>query len=103
MYLYESHIGGIYLSPYELEPETLFCEVCNKSDRFLGYHPEMNIKIAWEFIKNKYKINASMISRLQYIYPELCRRFDVPIDFKTNKNGECFLSKNEILNRLNNF
>ena len=37
MYLYESHMGGIYASNYEIDYEDLYCEQCGDSDNYIGY------------------------------------------------------------------
>ena len=36
-YLYESHMGGLYLSEYQLDWDDLYCETCGDSDIELGY------------------------------------------------------------------
>lgn len=38
-YLYESHLGGIYLLDEYEEPE--YCEICGDSDRYLGEVEDM--------------------------------------------------------------
>lgn len=35
MYLYESHLGSLYLTDYEKSFEDLHCEQCGDSDRFI--------------------------------------------------------------------
>ena len=36
MYLYESHMGGLYLSEKVLSYDDLYCETCGDSDWLLG-------------------------------------------------------------------
>ena len=36
LYLYESHLGGLYWSENEYAHEDLYCEECGDSDSFLG-------------------------------------------------------------------
>lgn len=36
MILYESHLGGLYLSDEPIDPEYLYCEQCGDSDFELG-------------------------------------------------------------------
>lgn len=36
IYIYESHLGGIYTTDYELDYETLYCEQCGDSDQLIG-------------------------------------------------------------------
>lgn len=37
MYIYESHMGGLYVSDIDLEYDDLYCEVCNDCDLYIGY------------------------------------------------------------------
>lgn len=37
LYLYESHMGGIYFSDGQIYYESLYCEICGDSDYLLGY------------------------------------------------------------------
>lgn len=36
IWIYESHMGGIYTSDEPLEWEDLYCETCNDSDTLIG-------------------------------------------------------------------
>lgn len=36
LYLYDSHMGGLYLEDEELDYDDLYCEACNDSDEYLG-------------------------------------------------------------------
>lgn len=36
MYLYENHLGGLYLSEYKYDIEDLYCETCRDSDSLIG-------------------------------------------------------------------
>lgn len=36
MYLYEGHLGSLYLTDYEKNFDDLYCEQCGDSDRFIG-------------------------------------------------------------------
>lgn len=37
MYLYESHMGGLYWSDYALDYDSLYCEECGDSDWEIGW------------------------------------------------------------------
>lgn len=37
MYIYESHMGGLYVSDEELPWEGLYCETCGDTDWLIGY------------------------------------------------------------------
>lgn len=36
MYIYESHMGGLYSSEYSIPFDRLYCDTCGDSDRELG-------------------------------------------------------------------
>ena len=36
MYIYDGHLGDLYISPVELDWEDLFCETCGDSDTFIA-------------------------------------------------------------------
>jgi hypothetical protein len=36
MYLYESHMGGLYSTQEEQDYNDLYCEQCGDSDNFIG-------------------------------------------------------------------
>ena len=36
MYIYGSHLGGVYVCEEEMDPDTLFCDQCGDWDEFLG-------------------------------------------------------------------
>ena len=35
--VYENHLGGIYFSEYEIDPEFLYCDQCGDWDSHLGH------------------------------------------------------------------
>ena len=37
MYIYEGHMGGLYISDEVLEYEQLYCETCGDIDTLIGY------------------------------------------------------------------
>lgn len=37
LYIYESHLGWLYTSPYPFDDDILYCEECGDWDRELGY------------------------------------------------------------------
>lgn len=49
MYIYESHLGGLYTSDYVLDYEDLYCEVCGDSDTYIGYADTR--EEAWELLE----------------------------------------------------
>lgn len=36
MYIYQSHLGGIYTSEYQYDYDDLYCETCGDSDNEIG-------------------------------------------------------------------
>ena len=57
MYIYKSHMGGLFAPDYELEYEEYYCEQCGDSDDLIGY--AYNRKEAWGLLKGITDINGS--------------------------------------------
>ena len=57
MYIYESHLGGLYTSDTLLDYEDLYCEQCGDSDWLIGYATTK--AKAWELLKDETDINGS--------------------------------------------
>lgn len=57
MYIYESHIGSLYVSEEDLDYEDLYCEQCGDSDWLVGYAETR--EEAWELLKDDTNINDS--------------------------------------------
>jgi len=57
MYIYESHMGGLYTSDYPLNYEQTYCETCGDSDWLIGYAETR--EEAWEILKDYTNINGS--------------------------------------------
>ena len=57
MYIYESHMGGLYTSEEPLDYEDLYCEECGDSDSLLGYAETR--EGAWNLFKDDTDINGS--------------------------------------------
>lgn len=49
MYIYESHMGGLYATYEEMTPEQLYCDGCGDSDTFIGEAD--SAEEAWELLK----------------------------------------------------
>lgn len=49
MYIYESHLGGLYVDFDYRDYEALYCEQCGDSDQEIGYAE--NKGEAWELLK----------------------------------------------------
>ena len=50
MYIYESHMGGLYTSDEPLDYEDLYCEECGDSDWLIGYAETR--QDAWNLLKD---------------------------------------------------
>ena len=48
MYIYESHLGGLYTSDEYLDYDDLYCEQCGDSDWLIGYADTR--KEAWDLL-----------------------------------------------------
>ena len=57
MYIYESHLGGLYTSIYELDYDELYCEQCGDSDWLIGYATTK--EEAWDLLQSDVDINGS--------------------------------------------
>ena len=57
MYIYESHLGNLYTSIYELDYDELYCEQCGDSDWLIGYADTK--KKAWDLLTNYTDIDGS--------------------------------------------
>ena len=57
MYIYESHLGNLYTSIYELDYDELYCEQCGDSDWLIGYATTK--EEAWDLLKRDVDINGS--------------------------------------------
>lgn len=57
MYIYESHLGGLYTSDECLDYDDLYCEQCGDSDQPIGYAATK--AEAWELLKDDTDINGS--------------------------------------------
>lgn len=57
MYIYESHMGGLYVSNYYLDYEQTYCETCGDYDWLIGYAETR--EEAWEILKDYTNINGS--------------------------------------------
>ena len=57
MYIYESHMGGLFLSYEILDYEQTYCEECGDSDFLFGYAETR--EEAWNLLKDDTNINGS--------------------------------------------
>lgn len=57
MYIYQSHMGGLYTSDDELDYEQTYCETCGDSDWLIGYAETR--EDAWNLLKDDTNIDGS--------------------------------------------
>ena len=57
MYIYENHMGGLYVSEEPLENEDLYCEQCGDSDFLIGYADTK--EEAWNLLREDTNIDDS--------------------------------------------
>lgn len=57
MYIYASHMGGLFVSDEILDYEQTYCETCGDSDRLIGYAETR--EDAWNLLKDDTDINGS--------------------------------------------
>ena len=89
MYIYESHMGGLYTSDDPLDYEDLYCEECGDSDRLIGYAETR--EDAWNLFKDDTDIDGSGGWDYDYIQEFINGNWD---EQKLNKD---FLGKNEVI------
>lgn len=85
-YIYDSHIGGIYVSDEELNHEDLYCEQCGDSDQLLGMFE--TLADFWNIIKDDCSIEGSGGYSLQHVFPIICAEFDYPFDLYFDSSYE---------------
>ena len=56
-YIYESHMGGLFVEDEPLTYEEEYCEQCGDTDQMMGYAKDK--KAAWELLKPETNINGS--------------------------------------------
>lgn len=57
MYIYQSHMGGLYTFDDELDYEYTYCEICRDSDWLIGYAETR--EEAWDLLKDDTNIDGS--------------------------------------------
>lgn len=65
MFIYENHLGGLYVSDDKLDDDVLYCKVCGDCDWLIG---EANTQgEAWELLKDTIDLNGQGGYDLKYI------------------------------------
>lgn len=62
MYIYESHMGGLFVSDEVLSYEQTYCETYGDSDFLLGYAETR--EEAWELLKDIIRISMDLVAIL---------------------------------------
>lgn len=73
MYIYEGHMGGLYVSNEPLDYEQIYCETCGDRDLLIGY--VSNREEAWNLLKDDTNINGSGGWDYEYIQEFLDENF----------------------------
>ena len=76
MYIYESHLGGLYTALDELDYELLYCEECGDFDMLLGFAETR--EEAWALLKDETDIDGSGGWDYNYVQ-EFLKNWDEPI------------------------
>lgn len=102
-YLYESHLGGIYVTDKRLSSKSLYCEQCGDSDWPIGSFE--TIKDLWSLVKDDCDIDGCGGLPLQYLYPMIVKIFDLPdvVEYENDyekARGFCYHSDAEIITRI---
>lgn len=86
MYLYESHMGGIYTTEDRQSYDSLYCETCGDSDWELGEFD--TLEEFWNLIIDEVSVNGSGGLSLQYILPPMEALFDYPFTLEYESPSE---------------
>ena len=102
-YLYEGHLGDIYITSHPLDHKSLYCEQCGDSDWLVG--PFETIEDFWSLIKDDCDIDGCGGWSLQYIYPMMVKMFNLPdvVEYRDDdekSQGFCCHSDKEIVARI---
>ena len=102
-YLYESHLGGIYITDEEQDFENLYCEQCGDSDWLIGSFE--TIEDFWNLVKDDCDIDGCGGWSLQYIQPMIVEEFNLPdiLEYQNDLEkalGVCYHSDAEIIARI---
>lgn len=65
MYIYESHMGDLYVMDWKLEFNELYCEICGDSDNLIGYAETR--EEAWDLLKDITDIDGSGGWEYEYV------------------------------------
>ena len=57
MYIYQSHMGGLFVTDEELDFDQTYCEICGDSDFLIGYAETR--EEAWNLLKDDTDIDGS--------------------------------------------
>lgn len=102
-YLYESHIGSLFVSDDYLSFEETYCETCGDCDQLLGEFETIND--FWNLIEDKCSIDGGGGYNLQYVYPMMVKMFDLPDkveydNYLDKLTGYCKAKESDIISRI---
>ena len=66
MYVYEDHLGVLYVSEELLDYEDTYCEACNDSDWLIGY--ASTNESAWDMLEENIDIDIDGSGGFDYEY-----------------------------------
>lgn len=99
-YLYESHLGSLYISDDYLASDELHCEECGDSDWLLGQFD--SIEEFWDLVEDKVDIRGSGGYALQYVYPMIVWEFklDDKLEFDKDWPRYCIWDDEKIIGKI---
>ena len=99
-YLYESHLGNLYISDNYIDDDELYCEECGDSDWLIGQFD--NIEDFWNLIEDQVDICGSGGYKLKYIYPFIVGEFELDdkLDFDEDWPHYCTWDDERIIGRI---
>ena len=106
MYVYESHLGGLFVEDRMLSFKERFCEDCGDSDVLIGEYSD--VQEFWNLIKDYCSIDNSGGYTLSYVFPLMVSLFDLDCDV-TYENSDyaaqkfCSNTEENILKQLEKY
>ena len=105
-YLYDDHLGGIFVSDKKLTIQECYCATCHDYDTLIGEFETLSD--FWNLIKNDCSINGSGGYSLQYIFPVIVEEFKLPVDIpyadeNDKAQGFCSLTDKQILKLIRSY
>lgn len=99
-YLYDSHLGDLFIKDRKLSPEEQYCNICNDYDSLIGTFE--TVEDVWLLLKDDCDIDGCGGISLHYVLSFLCEHFSLP-EFDVSLLTNFQLSDTEILSIIDKY